>query len=307
MTGPSADQIVVFLAIVDRGSFASAAKSLGRAQSAVTYAVKRLEEQIGSELFDRGEYRPVLTEAGRALLPNARRIAEAMAAFQARASTLAEGQEAELSVVVDCIFPMQRVSDALRAFSLAFPTVPIQLYVESYVRAADLLTDGTCAIGILSEEACAGAKASLTVQSVGAVELVPVVASTHALAKAPSPVAVEDLNSHIRLILGNLPETRQPQDMDRFYGALWFVSDVGAKRDLLLMGVGWGLMPTHMVEDDLAAGRLVRVQPEKSDYLPLNAGARGGHVLNMYSAHKAGRGLGPASAWLLNHFSRRVK
>jgi DNA-binding transcriptional LysR family regulator len=303
MTGPTTDQIVVFLAIVDCGSFASAAKSLGRAQSAVTYAIKRLEEQVGSELFDRGEYRPVLTEAGRALLPGARRIAEAMAAFRARAHSLAEGQEAEVSVVVDCIFPMQRVSDALRAFNHAFPAVPVQLYVESYVRAADLLTDGTCAIGVLSEESCAGAKAPLTVRAAGAVELILVVAASHPLAKAPSPIAVEDLNNHIRLVLGNRPEASQSAEMGRFYGALWFVSDVAAKRDLLLMGLGWGLMPTHMVADDVAAGRLVRVQPEKSDYLPFNSSPRGGHVLNMYCACKADRSLGPAAVWLLDYFS----
>lgn len=305
MTGPTTDQIMVFLAIVERGSFASAAKALGRAQSAVTYAIKRLEEQVGSELFDRSEYRPVLTQAGLALLPNARRIAEAMTAFQARANSLAEGQEAEVSVVIDCIFPMQRVSDALRAFSLAFPTVPIQLYVESYVRASDLLIDGTCTIGILSEEACAGAKAPLTVHSAGPIELVPVVASSHPLAKAGSPVAVEELNNHIRLRLGDHSDALRTRGAANFYGALWSVSDVGAKRDLLLMGVGWGLMPTHMVADDIAAGRLVRVWPERSDYLPMIEGGRGASVLGMYTAHRAGRSLGPASTWLLEHFSRR--
>ena len=306
MQGPTTDQVVVFLAIVDRGSFASAAKSLGRAQSAVTYAIKRLEEQVGGPLFDRGEYRPVLTEAGRALLPSARRIADAMGAFRARATSLAEGQEAELSVVVDCIFPMQRVSDALRAFSHAFPTVPTQLHVESYVNAADLLCDGTCAIGILSEECCAGAKAPLTIRPAGVVELVPVVAGSHPLAAAPSPTPVEALNDHIRLVLGTRAETSRAHGAETFYGALWFVSDVAAKRDLLLMGLGWGLMPAHMVEADIAAGRLVRVQPERSDYLPQNTGPRGGHLLGMYSAHKADRSLGPASRWLLDYFSQQA-
>ena len=62
------DQIRVFLSVVDEGSFPKAAKSLQRAQSAVTYAIRKLEAEIGVPLFDRSAYRSVLTPAGRALL-----------------------------------------------------------------------------------------------------------------------------------------------------------------------------------------------------------------------------------------------
>jgi len=70
------DQIQVFLAVVEEGGFAKAARKLNRAQSAVTYGVQKLEAQIGMEVFDRAGYRPALTEAGRALLLRARRIAD---------------------------------------------------------------------------------------------------------------------------------------------------------------------------------------------------------------------------------------
>jgi DNA-binding transcriptional LysR family regulator len=70
------DQIRIFLAVADTGSFSKAAKQLNRAQSAVTYAIQKLEAQFGIPLFDRTAYRPALTEVGRALLPRARRIAE---------------------------------------------------------------------------------------------------------------------------------------------------------------------------------------------------------------------------------------
>ena len=66
------DQVRVFLSVVDEGSFPKAAKSLQRAQSAVTYAIRKLEAEIGVPLFDRSAYRSVLTPAGRALLTRAR-------------------------------------------------------------------------------------------------------------------------------------------------------------------------------------------------------------------------------------------
>src|SRR3984957_262098 len=75
------DQIRVFLSVVDEGSFPKAAKSLNRAQSAVTYAIRKLEAEIGVPLFDRSAYRSVLTPAGRALLTRARRIDEETGAF----------------------------------------------------------------------------------------------------------------------------------------------------------------------------------------------------------------------------------
>jgi DNA-binding transcriptional LysR family regulator len=68
------DQFAVFAAIAKEGSFAAAARRMNRAQSAITYAIQKLEDQSGVELFDRSSYRPVLTEAGKALLPRALRI-----------------------------------------------------------------------------------------------------------------------------------------------------------------------------------------------------------------------------------------
>ena len=302
MNSPSADQIAVFLAVVDQGSFASAAKSLKRAQSAVTYAIKRLEEEVGAELFDRTEYRPVLTAAGQALLPNARRIADSVASFVARASRLRQGEEADVSLVVDAIFPMQRVRDALRAFTEVFPTVPTQLYVESYLGTAALLSSETRAIGLLSEESCGQASVPLTIHPTGVVELAPVVAASHPLAALPSPISVDDISDCIRLVLGNRPAQGTSLHAN-FYGALWYVSDVAAKRDLLLSGVGWGVMPVHMIEEDVAAGRLVRIRPERIDY-PAPHDTHGGHFVAMCAAHRTDQVLGPASQWLLEYFTR---
>src|ERR1700744_6544387 len=143
------DQIRLFLAVADTGSFSKAAKQLTRAQSAVTYGIQKLEAQFGIPLFDRTTYRPALTEAGRALLPRARRIAEETNAFRDTARSLASGLEAELTIVLDSMFPMPAVVKALRAFTAQFPTVPPRVYVQSLGASAELVLDGTCMIGLL--------------------------------------------------------------------------------------------------------------------------------------------------------------
>ena len=125
------DQITVLLAVEEQGSFSGAARRLGRAQSAVTYAIQKLEDRLGTALFDRSGYRPVLTEAGRALLPRAQRIAEEMGAFRAQARGMAAGLESELALVADAMFPMPVLLAALRAFGARYPTVPVRVYVET--------------------------------------------------------------------------------------------------------------------------------------------------------------------------------
>ena len=72
---PTLDQLKVFLAVVDEGSFAAAARRLSRATSVVSYTIASLEGQLGISLFDRESTRkPRLTDAGRAVLADARTI-----------------------------------------------------------------------------------------------------------------------------------------------------------------------------------------------------------------------------------------
>src|SRR5260370_42489067 len=103
------DQIRLFLAVADTGSFSNAAKRLNRAQSAVTYGIQKLEAQFGIPLFDRTAYRPALTEAGRARLPPARRIAAEANAVLDTAPKVGSGLGAELAIVVDSMFPIPAV------------------------------------------------------------------------------------------------------------------------------------------------------------------------------------------------------
>src|SRR3954466_1229439 len=76
---PTLDQISVFLAVVESGSFTGAARRLGRATSVISYAIANLENQLGVTLFARAATaRPQLTDAGRAILSDSRNLAIAV-------------------------------------------------------------------------------------------------------------------------------------------------------------------------------------------------------------------------------------
>src|SRR5580658_1840017 len=193
------DQIQLFLTVVDEGSFSKAAKKLNRAQSAVTYGIQKLEAQIGLPLFDRTAYRPSLTEAGRTLLLRARRIGEETNAFRDAARSLASGLEAELTIVLDSMFPMPPVVAALRTFTERFPSVPPRIYVQPLGAAVELVLDGTCMIGLLP--LIFSDIALLKHFPLFTIDLIPVVAPDHPLAAIERPIDTHGLHTHFQLVL----------------------------------------------------------------------------------------------------------
>ena len=293
MDGVTLDQIRTLLAVVDEGSFSKAAKRLGRAQSAVTYGIKNLEAQLGMKLFDRSTYRPTLTEAGRVLLIRARRVAEEASGFRSAAQSLANGLEAELAIVLDPMFPMQPVVDALKALAERFPTVPPRVYVEPLGAAAQLVLGGTGVIGLLPLVFITGDP--FRSFPLLAVDLIPVVAPAHPLGTMEGPIETHVLHRHVQLVLVD----RSAQTSGRDHGVLsrrtWRLADLAAKQSMLRAGLGWGNMPAHLVADDLAQGRLKRMQPVEFD-------PRAARIV-MGGAYLADRPLGPAARWMVEHLS----
>jgi len=287
------DQLQIFLAIVDEGSFSKAAKRLNRAQSAVTYGIQKLEAQFDLPLFDRSAYRPELTEAGRTLLMRARRVAEEANAFRDTAHSLASGLEAELTIVLDSMFPMPAVVEALRAFTARFPTVPPRVYVQPLGAAVELVLDGTAMIGLVP--LFFSDIPPLKRFPLMTVELVPVVAPDHPLAAIEGSIETHQLHQHVQLVLTDRLAVTAGRDYGVLSGRTWRLADLGAKQSMLLAGLGWGSMPLHLVEDDLARGRLKIIRPAELDA----ATAR----LVMSGAYLADRRLGPAGRWMIEHLA----
>mgnify|MGYP006325042229 CR=1 FL=1 len=110
------DSLVVLDAIERHGSFAAAAEALHRVPSAVTYAVQKLEEDLGVSIFDRSGHRAQLTEAGRELLREGRRLLVAAGELEARVKRVATGVEVELRIAVDDAIPLERLFPLFKTF-----------------------------------------------------------------------------------------------------------------------------------------------------------------------------------------------
>lgn len=284
---PTLDQLRVFLTVVETGSFAAAARRLGRATSVISYAIANLESRLGLVLFERdATRRPVLTVAGRAVLGEARAVAHGIDGLRAKARGLLGGLEAEVNLAVDVLLPTARVVDALKAFQQEFPTVALRLHVETLGAVAQLLLDRTAVLGVGGP--LAADIAGLERIDLGSVELIPVARPNHPLAgeAGAMPGAARE---HVQLVLTDRSTLTQGRDFAVASSRTWRLADLGAKHALLLAGLGWGNMPAPMVAEDLRAGRLVR--------LALAAGAAARYPF--YAIYRTETPPGPATAWLL--------
>jgi DNA-binding transcriptional LysR family regulator len=291
---PTLDQLRVFLAVVDVGSFAGAARRLGRATSVISYSIANLEAQLGILLFDRKSTRkPQLTEAGCGVLSEARTITNGINGLRAKVRSLRQDIEAEISLVLDVMLPAERMGDALKAFRAEFPTVSLRLYIEALGAVRQTVLDGRAAIGIRGalDEAVAGIERI----DVGSIEWIPVAAPDHPLTLAGrnAPGAGR---SHLQLVLTDRSPLTKGQDFGVIGTRNWRLADLSSKHILLREGVGWGYMPEPMVREDIEGGRLVPL-----DMPELKRGS-----LRLYAIYRTDAPPGPAGSWLISRFEAQA-
>jgi len=289
---PTLDQLRIFLAVADEGSFKAAGKKLGRALSVVSYGVAALEAQLGVTLFERtGSRRPVLTEAGRALIADARAVADEADSLVARARGIRQGLETVVSLAVDVMLPARSLASVLQRFQVMFPTVDLRLHVEALGAVAALVLDRRADIAIAGPDLLD--LPDLAQRSIGSFDLVPVAAPAHPLARATEIVPGET-RQHLQLVLTDRSPLTEGREFSVFSPRTWRLADLGAKHALLLEGIGWGNMPRHAVADDLAAGRLIELRLPEAP--PLN--------YRLTALWRKDAPLGPATSWLLEELAK---
>jgi DNA-binding transcriptional LysR family regulator len=188
---------------------------------------------------------------------------------------LLDGLEAEVSLVVDSVYPSDQLPAALNDFHTKFPTVPLRISVQALEGVERVVRNGNAWIGV-------GQRIEI-----GAVRLIPVAAPNHPLALSGATSSSRG-RQYLQLVLSN-----QPAAEGRVYCVVslanWRVGDLTIKHKLLVGGIGWGGMPEPMVRADIESGRLVR--------LDLRDWRSGEYAMQV--VHKTETPPGPAGRWLI--------
>jgi DNA-binding transcriptional LysR family regulator len=288
LDGMTLDQIRTFVTVADSGSFRTGAARLLRVQSAVSHGIANLESELGLQLFDRSGYRPVLTPEGQALLAHARDILLSADAMRARARALGAGVELELSLVVDTLFPIELVARAVSAANALFPSTSLRLESQPLGGPIAALADKRCTLAIIVGEDFRNPRVAL--EAIGSVRQIAVVDAAHPLARHSdrAPLGLADLAAHLQVVLTD----PSPLSEGRSFGVLspftCRVNTQEAKVALIRAGLGWGRLPAWQIQEDLDAGRLVRVA------IP-DLGRNSEVQSEAYLAHRLDEPLGPAA------------
>jgi DNA-binding transcriptional LysR family regulator len=290
---PTIDQLRIFLAVADQGSFNRAAQKLGRALSVVSYGVAALEAQLGVSLFRReGSRRPQLTDAGRALLADAHSVLDEVDGLLARARNVRQGLETELALAIDVMVPSGTAAAILRDFQATFPTVNLRLHVEALGAVADVVLKRRADLAIAGPDILD--LPELERAAIGRVQLIPVAAPGHPLAVLKQ-IPSGEARRHLQLVLTDRSTLTQGKEFSVISPRTWRLADLGAKHALLLEGIGWGNMPVHAVAEDIRQGRLVTLEPPENppvDYM-------------LHALWRKDSRPGPATSWMLEEFRNR--
>lgn len=249
------ESLEVLDAVIRTGGVAPAAEALNRTRSAVSYHLRQTEGRLGVALLDRSGYRLALTDAGRTLLDEARRLLAQARHIESLAGQFASGWEPRLTVIFDGIIPLAPLFSALKTLSGEGAPTNVVLKVEFLggvqhrfeQDGADLMLVKDCAM-----------QPNLEARALPRIECVLCAAPDHPLAR-PGEVTLSALQADVELTIQD--SSGLGNDRHRFGGErLCHLSDFNAKREALLMGLGFGWMPLHMAAHDLAAGALAEVR-----------------------------------------------
>lgn len=246
------DEWEILQAVVQLGGFAPAAKQLNRSQSTISYAIARLQEQLGIKLFEIKGRRAQLTEMGRVLLADAEPHLAGFHQLEQRAYSLASGGESEVKLSVDSIFPNERLFAVLAEFARRFPYVQPKLRQGIFLSADSEFSVHNaqlCITGLISRE--------FFVRPILGIRMVAVARKDHPLHAVKRRLMRSDLMQHVLVTIegtaSGMPKHQPRVPAQRVLP----VSSIEAAIDAVRSGFCFGWLPIYRIQPALDSDELI--------------------------------------------------
>lgn len=253
------DALQVLDAIARRGTFAAAACELHRTTSTLSYTVKKLEGDLGVQLFDRSGHRAALTDAGRLLLEEGRAVLDAAHAVERRVRRLGDGWEAELVISVNELVPVESVLAAVADFYAAGHPTRIRVQTEVLGGVWESLLSQRADVAVTEVES--RSVSDIAHRPIGAVPFVFAVAPDHPLAREKQALKPATIRRHRVVVVADSARASASRSSGISEAAdVLTVSSMQAKLAAQLAGMGVGFLPEPMASAPLAQGRLVALR-----------------------------------------------
>ncbi len=271
-------------AIDRKGSFAGAAIALDRVPSALSYSIRRLEEDLDVLLFDRRGHRAKLTPAGLELLSEGRHLLRAADELEQRVKRIASGWEVELRIVLDSIIPFHKILPLIDAFDREGSGTRLRFSYEVLSGVWEALLSGRADLVIGAANTgpeTLHMSGGFQTMPLGAREWVFAIAPDHPLARAAEPLPASLIQQYRAVAVGDTGRTLPGMTSGLLSGQPTLsVPSLDAKLAAQLAGLGCGHLPRSMAAPHFASGALIEKQtqdakPEVSAQIAWRSSARG--------------------------------
>lgn len=291
----SIEAIEVIDAIARKGSFAAAAHSLFRVPSALTYTIKKLEEDLDVKIFDRSGHRASLTDAGKELLKEGRKLLEATHELESRVKRVANGIETEIFIAVSDLFNLKTILEVIAVFYKENFGTRVKLSTEVFGGSWDALISNRADISI-GAPGDAPSGGGFATKLLGQLDFVFAVAPHHPLASQAEPLTSQDIVKYRVVAAADSSRNLQPRTSGILSGQdVLTVQNMQSKVEVQIMGLGVGYIPKSLANYHAKKGNLIiKNVDEPKLTTPLYLAWR----------NNSNSEIGKAQLWLLKHFER---
>ncbi len=256
--------------VIQEGSFAKAAARLHKAQSAISYQIKKLEDQLDISIFDRSSYRAALTPKGKALWTEGRRLLQQAERIEKLAAHYSEGWEPKFDLVIDASLPMEPVMKAMKVLVDREIPTKIQVKVEAMGGVQKRFEQDGANMMLVKDYQPSPHLRPIPLPQV---TFILVASRDHALASQRG-IDLNQLLEHVELTIHDSSDANTDQLDEHQFGGdrVFFMHGFISKKSALMMGLGFGWMPEFMIRDELASGDLVELDYEggsRSSFTPM--------------------------------------
>ncbi len=246
--------------VVDAGGYAQAAEKLCKSQSAVSYAVQKIESLLGVKAFEIQGRKAILTPTGQMLYRRALALMNEANDLERAAHKLSAGWEAIITIAAEILFSSDRLLTCLQRFGQESPGTRVELIESVLGGTSDALLSGNVDLAI-SPQLPPGFLGNVLMR----IRLLAVAHADHPLHHQGRELSFRDLRSYRHVVIRDSGTKRDQRAVTVEVDQRWTVSQVATSIQAVCMGYGFAWLPEEHISKELQTG-ILKPLPLKEGY-----------------------------------------